>query len=81
MGICDWFSVVMWIVGFLGFCFILWGFFRSLISTGLEGASMVAGSDQGVTAFKKASRVGHWLMGIGVIMVLIAAVIFQSLPS
>ena len=79
MGVCDWFSVAMWIIGFLGFCLILWGFFRSLISTGLEGVSMIAGSEQGTATFKKASRTGYWLMGIGVIMILIAVVIFHFL--
>jgi hypothetical protein len=27
MGTCDYLSLVMWIVGFFGFCLILWGFF------------------------------------------------------
>ena len=81
MGTCDYLSLVMWIVGFLGFCLILWGFFRSLISTGLEGVSIVAGSEQGTTTFKKASRTGYWLMGIGAVMFIIALLIFHFLPA
>ena len=80
MGVCDYFSIVMWVVGFLGFCLVLWGFFRSLISTGLEGVSIIAGSDQGKSTFKKANRTGYRLMSVGAVMLIIAALIWHFLP-
>jgi len=77
MGICDWFALAMWILGFLGVCLLFWGFYRSIITGGLQAASNVTGAQISFWNERKiSSRIGI----IGLVMLAIAILIWKFLP-